>query len=224
MCQWKEKNVTLVDTVTIVPQERSKNSLVTPLLASATLLVLPGSWWVSVLMLTWVKVCIGGADTGRKIFSALASTGQSSERTVVIIPKGEAFANGRDILTSYVGERKTSWWIVTGPILSEEKQCARLDQFHLPFENISEGWHPNVASFNLHSGKINLGVVRRNFNWGYFCTKWMMKKLGLEKNSKEIDVKMVKKPPSVDNPTIIKLYFFNGITWKGIANQPAAFV
>ncbi len=147
----------------------------------------------------------------------------SSERTVVIIPKGEAFANGRDILTSYVGERKTSWWIVTGPILSEEKQCARLDQFHLPFENISEGWHPNVASFT-HSGKINLGVVRGNFKWGYFCTKWMMKKLGLEKNSKEIDVKMVKKPPSVDNPTIIKLYFFNGITWKGIANQPAAFV
>jgi hypothetical protein len=45
---------------------------------------------------------------GRKIFRALASTGQSSERTVVIIPKGEAFANGRDILTSYVGERKTS--------------------------------------------------------------------------------------------------------------------
>jgi hypothetical protein len=35
---------------------------------------------------------------------------------------------------------------------------------------------------------------------------------------------MVNKPPSVDNPTIIKLYFFNSITWKGIANQPAAFV
>ncbi len=39
----------------------------------------------------------------------------------------------------------------------------------------------------------------------------MMKKLGLEKNSKGVEVKMVKKPPpSVDNPTIIKLYFFNG--------------
>lgn len=58
--------------------------------------------------------------------------------------------------------------------------------------------------------KLTLVLFEKNFKWGYVCPKWMMKKLGLEKNSKGVEVKMVKKPPSVDNPTIIKLYFFNG--------------
>jgi hypothetical protein len=64
----------------------------------------------------------------------------------------------------------------------------------------------------------------RPSNWNSWTGGRHGKIIEETKYSKGTEVKMVKNPPPVNNLTLVELDFFNGITGKGIINQPTTSV